>query len=86
MERTPEGNDGELTAAMATLSFGRFDVPTVLIKSPEEMYRAPDAKQWNLVALHRSLLLKGRVDEQADFVLFVGATRLCLRSPGSSRL
>ena len=75
MERTAEGNYGELNAQMATWSVGRFDVPTALIKSPEEKYRARVAKQENVDALAKSILQFGTVNEHVQVVLFVGANQ-----------
>jgi len=75
MARTPEESKCKVTAQTAAWFSGRFVVPTALVKSPEDEYRAPGAKQRDMDALQLSLLLKGRVDEQVDAVLFVGANQ-----------
>ena len=75
MERTADGKYAELNAQMAGWSYGRFDVPTGLIKSPEEKYRARVAKQENVDALLKSILQFGTVNEHVQVVLFVGANQ-----------
>ena len=75
VERTAEGTCGEFNALMCGWSFGRFDVPTGLIKSPEEKYRARVAKQENVDALQKSILQFGPVNEHVQLVLFVGANQ-----------
>ena len=60
---------------MAGWSYGRFDVPTALIKSLEEKYRARVAKQGNVDALQKSILKLGTVNEHVQVVLFVGANQ-----------
>ena len=75
MERTAEGKYAELNAQMVGWSYGRFDVPTGLIKSPEEKYRARVAKQENVDALQKSILQLGTVNEHVQVVLFVGANQ-----------
>ena len=84
MERTAEGKYGELNAQMAGWSYGRFDVPTGLIKSPEEKYRARVAKQENVDALLKSILQFGTVNEHVHVVLLPArAVRGC--ESGSAR-
>ena len=75
VERTADGKHGELNAQMDGWSYGRFDVPTALIKSPEEKYRACAAKQEKVDALLKSILQFGPVNEHVQVVLFVGANQ-----------
>ena len=65
----------ELNAAMAKASYGRFVLPVELIQSPEEMYRAREAKQVNVDVLEKSLQEFGTVNEHVEVVLFVPAGR-----------
>ena len=75
VERTAKGTCGEFNALMSGWSFGRFDVPTGLIKSPEEKYRVCAAKQENVDAAVARLLQFGPVNEHVEVVLFVGANQ-----------
>ena len=65
----------ELNAAMAKASYGRHVLPAELIQSPEEMYRAREAKQVNVDALEKSLQEFGTINEHVEVVLFVPAGR-----------
>ena len=86
VERTPDGNHGELNAQMDGWSYGRFDVPTALIKSPEEKYRVCAAKQEKVDALLKSILQFGPSTSTCRSCCSLVRTRLCPRRLGSSCL
>ena len=65
----------DLNEVIAKHSYGRHELPVVLLTSPEEKYRARVAKQENVDALEQSLLQFGTVNEHVDVVLFSLGTK-----------
>lgn len=72
----------DLNEVIAKHSYGRHELPVVLLTSPEEKYRARVAKQENVDALEQSLLQFGTVNEHVDVVLFSLGTKPLPPKPG----